>query len=528
MSFLGPTNDDATSPPPPGPPTQAPIDPTGSSDLGIRDDLLYEPQRQSLWAILFLALKTIRSIGIVQVVLGAGFVLSQSPSILVLVLVVLAVGAVFLLTSALSWWRYTFMVREGELRVDRGVLSREALTVPLDRVQSVSIEQKFLHRFVNLVEVSLDTAGTESAEFTFDAVDRDIAVALQAVAADYRIANPQPALVGAGQESALHPTATEQVGEREVLRHSPARLLRIALTRLPFSGLIVLGPLIAVGDDLIDFIPFDLPEIELELGLWLLWAIPLALLAVAVFGVLLNVISTLLRDWNLRVTQTASGLRREAGLLSTTSVASSVSRVQSIQVRQNPLERLFGLHQVTLNNIGEGDFLVPGCTDDEVALIRDLGLDDRTGVESVDRRVSPSEIFRSTRNAAISLGIATVVLFFPIGGWALLVLSGVPITYFLSRRSVRRRRWGIDGDSVVLHDELFGWNRHEALLRKANGVSISQSYFERSRGLATIQFRLAGGILTGSISIGMIPLEEAQAVRDLVLYVVETDNRVFM
>ena len=110
------------------------------------------------------------------------------------------------------------------------------------------------------------------------------------------------------------------------------------------------------------------------------------------------------------------------------------------------------------------------------------------------------------------------MLFFPIGGWALLVLSGVPITYFLSRRSVRRRRWGIDGDSVVLHDELFGWNRHEALLRKANGVSISQSYFERSRGLATIQFRLAGGILTGSISIGMIPLEEAQAVRDLVLY----------
>ena len=131
---------------------------------------LDEPQRQSPLAVVFLAARTIRQVGIFQVLLAAGFVISRSPSVVVLIFAALVVGALFFAVATLQWWRYTFVVSNGELRVDRGVLSRNTLTVPLDRVQSVSIEQKFLHRLVKLVEVSLDTAGTSNAEFTFDAV----------------------------------------------------------------------------------------------------------------------------------------------------------------------------------------------------------------------------------------------------------------------------------------------------------------------------------------------------------------------
>ena len=144
-----------------------------------------EPQRQSLLAIVFLALRFIRNIGIVQIVVGIGFVLTRSPSLLLVVFGVIVIGGVLLLIATLNWWRYTFYVADGELRVMRGVLSQQELTVPLDRVQSVSIEQKLLHRVVGLVQVSLDTAGTSAAEFTIDAVDQEIAASLQAAAADH-------------------------------------------------------------------------------------------------------------------------------------------------------------------------------------------------------------------------------------------------------------------------------------------------------------------------------------------------------
>lgn len=518
--------------PPPRPP--ASIAPEGAPPPTEADEVdLGKPQRQSVLAIVFLAIKTVQQIGIVQVVFAFGFAASQSPSILVLIFGVFIIGALLLIVGALRWWRYTFFVRAGELHVDRGVVSRDTLTVPLDRVQSVSIEQKFLHRLVSLVEVSLDTAGTDAAEFTFDAVDRQVARELQRVASDYqrsveRSGSPSR---GAGpahrrSENTDSPAAHRAVEERTILRHSPARLVRLGLSRVPFSGLAFLAPILAFGDDLVERVPFSLPDVEVELGLWLLWFVPVAIVGVAVFGLFLNLVGTFLRDWDLRVIQTESGLRREAGLLSTTSVASSVSRVQSIETRQGLLQRLFGLQHVTLHNIGEGDFLVPGCTAEEIARIRSVGLQESAGVDSIDRRVSTAEVFRDTRNAGVICAVLAVGLFFVIEWWVLLFVLPVVGEWLRARRRVGLRRWGIDSDSVAIRNELLAWRTHEALLRKTNGVVIRQSYFERSRGLATVQIRLAGGILNGQISIGMIPADEAAAVRDYVLYIVESGSDV--
>ncbi len=488
------------------------------------------PQRQSLLAIVFLAFRTVRQIGIVQLVVGAGFVLSRSPSLLWVILGVVVIGAIFLAISALSWWRYTFVVRDGELRVDKGILSRDTLTVPLDRVQSVSIEQKALHRLVQLVQVSLDTAGTSTAEFTFDAVDRSVAVELQRMAADFKAsAAPVAPAAEHGLIEGEPPPPTIAFEERELLRHSPQRLLRIAITKVPFSGLAVLAPLFVFGEELLDFFPFDLPDVDLDVGLWLAWFIPAAIVAVAIFGAILNLISTFLSDWNLRITQTESGLRRDAGLLSTTSVASSVPRVQSVEVRQGIVQRVVGLHDVTLHNVGDGDFSVPGCTADQVELIKDVGLDDGAGVDTLNRQVSALQVYKDTRNAAVLFALLAFGLSFLIGWWVVLFVIPIVWTYFSTRRSTRLRRWGIDADSIADRRQFIGWSEHEALLRKANAVSVSQSMFERRRGLATVHVSLAGGILSGgSLSIGMVPVEEAMAVRDHVLFVVETDRRVFM
>ena len=57
-----------------------------------------------------------------------------------------------------------------------------------------------------------------------------------------------------------------------------------------------------------------------------------------------------------------------------------------------------------------------------------------------------------------------------------------------------------------------------------NSVTITQTLFERKRDLATLSIGLAGV----SVTVGMIPLVEAKAVRDGALFVAETDRRAFM
>ena len=135
---------------------------------------LTEPQRQSPFAIVMLGVRLVRSLGIVQLVVAIAVIVRWAADGRLLVAIVVA-GALFLTLSALSWWRYTFRFVDDELVVTSGVLRADRLTVPIDRIQSIAVEQELLHRVTGLVKVVIDTAGSSQAEFTIDAVARPVA-----------------------------------------------------------------------------------------------------------------------------------------------------------------------------------------------------------------------------------------------------------------------------------------------------------------------------------------------------------------
>lgn len=480
---------------------------------------LRQPQRQSLWAVAFLALRTLRSLGLVQLALIVGFVIARLPSLTVFLLLATALSLVLLAVATLQWWRYTFQIVDDELVVNRGVLARQTLSIPLDRVQSVSLEQKLLHRIISLVQVSLDTAGTLLAEFVIDAVDKPVAVALQREVANHRGRLQAKDLIDT--DAAVMPEPPESI----VLRHDWVRVLQIALTQAPFAGLVVVGPLVALADDIGRFLPFGLPEIEdPTAGPWLYWFIPLLLLGGLLISLLLNIVRVLLAEWNLTVRSTSAGLRRDAGLLSTTSVATTLPRIQIIGIRQGLLKRLASLHTVTLRTIGVSKFQVPGCDEDEVAALRRLALDDSVGVEVLDQRVSDAEVFRVTRNALVGATVVSTLAWFTVGWWSVLALLAVPIVWALVRRSVQLRRWGWSTDALADRRELLGWEKTELLMRKINTITVRQTLFERKRGLATVQFATA----SGTLSIGMVPALLAETLRDQALFHVETDRGAWM
>lgn len=485
---------------------------------------LHEPQRQSLMAIVFLALRIVGRIGIVQLAIGIGFMLARAPSIAWLFVVALLVGCVLLGIAGLTWWRYTFCVVNSELQVRSGVLSQQTLSVPLDRIQSVLLEQKVLHRPFDLVQVSVRTAGSDTAEFTIDALHRPVADALQRAAADHRRTSAAVVTVSDSSGQAVDPPPPQRP-DRIVLQHPPRRIATIALTQMPLTGIAVVAPLLAVADDLADVVPLGLPAVdEPTIGVWLVWMIPLVILAVFVVGLILNLIRVVLTDWNLTVTSTAEGLRRNAGLLSTTSIASRIPRIQRVVIKQRLLEGMVGLHTVVLHTIGDGDFVIPGCDASQVDEIRALVLEDSDEIETLDRRVSSAEVFKAVRSTSIVSVVLVGAAFMLVGWWALLIFLSVPARGLVVRRQVRRRRWAATMDAIIDRQEYLGWSRQDLLLRKVNGVKVSQSRFERKRDLATVWLQTADG----SMSIGMVGVDEARAIRDRALYIAETDRRAWM
>src|SRR5690606_8673640 len=74
--------------------------------------------------------------------------------LLPLLAVLLGGGAAF---RYWGWRRLRYRFGEGVIRVESGILSRSARSVPYDRIQDVSLEQALLPRLFGLVEVRFET-----------------------------------------------------------------------------------------------------------------------------------------------------------------------------------------------------------------------------------------------------------------------------------------------------------------------------------------------------------------------------------
>ena len=288
------------------------------------------------------------------------------------------------------------------------------------------------------------------------------------------------------------------------------------------AGLVVLGPLLAALGQFGDDLPVDPPSVEADGVTW--WWAPGAVLVALAFSVLLNLGRVFLQDWDLTLRAGPTSLRRTSGLLSRTSSASSIDRVQLLTTAQNPLQRHAGLRDVEVSTIGDGDLELVGLDDADVDEVRAaVGWGPERHLP-LDRRVHPAEIWLATRNTTIVVGIAAGALGLVTGsGWAAVVLVVVPWKWWTTRRHVRNFRWSLT-DALARTERVLRSAPAQAALHKANGVVVSQTIFERRRGLASVRLATAAG----AIRIGMIPLGEAEAVRDVIVHAAETDRRPWM
>lgn len=483
---------------------------------------LQQATRQSPIAVVFIAWRLLRRVGLINLGVAVGFAVSGRLSIVIGALAIAAAAGLGLAT-VVSWWRFTFCVRGEELLVTKGVLSIERLVIPLDRVQSVAIDQTLFHRLVGLVKASVDTAGTEAAEFTIDAVDRADAEALRRLAAG-GVAVVMPASATGSSDGR---SAEVSAPEETLIRRTPAELIRVGVTSVPWAGLVVLVPLFAFAGEIGDLIGIDL-ELRSTIrdtveGLTptaaVIGGVVILLLATAV-GVLLQVFRTILVDWDMTIVRTTNGLRRTSGLFSTTSTASTIRRVQSFDTQQSPVQRWAGIQRVRLETVGAGDLVVPGATDEEAGRLHRIVFGAVRPVP-LDRMVSRWSVFLRVRNATLIAAGATVAAVFVIGVWAAAVPLWLIISWAVAERAWRNRRWGFDGKRLVERQRLVSETTREIDVITTQAVTVQQSFFERRRGLASVVVHTA----SSSMTIPLIEADDARALRDELLAMVESSTR---
>lgn len=126
-----------------------------------------KPQRLNPAAIYFNLIKVIKEtiFGI-----GAGFIVTIKQSLFYSLMFLLAFLVIIILTSFLSWLRFTYRVEDNELRIEQGIFIRKKRYVPINRIHKIDFTANVIHRIFKLVNIQIDTAGTGGAEVSLSAV----------------------------------------------------------------------------------------------------------------------------------------------------------------------------------------------------------------------------------------------------------------------------------------------------------------------------------------------------------------------
>lgn len=273
------------------------------------------------------------------------------------------VGAVA--AGTVPWLTTRYRVTPTQFEQRRGLLSRQHLTAPLDRVRSVDLEASLLHRALGLTKVQVGT-GVDDERITLDSLAVDRAADLRAfllarrrqsttqdVTAAVRTSPPAPSAQPPTQpptQPGAHPGAQPEAqpglpdGERELARidWSWLRFAPFSLSRL-----VVVAGVLGAASQLVDELPvFDEEHLS---DAWR-WVTGFALVLVAVVIVVgslatwlvISVTGFVAQWWNMRLTREGGSLHLVAGLFTTRSTSVEEKRVRGVQLAEPVLLRLVG------------------------------------------------------------------------------------------------------------------------------------------------------------------------------------------
>ena len=442
------------------------------------------------------------------------------------------------LFSYLSWRRLTYSVGEQDIRVESGVLSRAARSVPYERIQDVSLEQKFVPRLFGLVEVKFETGSGGGEDLSLTYLSESEGERLRQV---IRARREGQRSLGEGGEAATSIEADDHEFEDRKTTLFTMDPRRLAVFGTFEFSLAVFAVLLGLTQQFEFLLPFDLWDLEawetritgqsaylatFGFGAQVIGGV-IATITLVVIGLATGVVRTFLREWDFRLERTARGFRRRRGLLTKTDVVMPVHRVQGIKIGTGLIRRLFGWHNLRFVSLAQdagasNHVVAPFATMEEITpIVTEAGFD-WPGEDADWHRASTKFRFDNAIGDALWFLAAAipVAIFAPSLLFALIPLALAAITVGANLLAWRFHRHALDPKQILATKGLFAPRSQISTRRKLHSVEISRGPIARLRGYATVHLGLAGG----QFSIPGVPIDRALELRDAVLEtIVETD-----
>jgi len=446
---------------------------------------------------------------------------------LVFLVFALATGSISIFLSILHYYRFDFFIKKDALVINRGLLNRTHTSVPFDRIQVVNFEASVIHRLLNVVKVVVETAGSKSSESEIYALSKTDAHALR----DYLLEMKEDVM----------PHTIESADEVSDWANKPPLfslniwdLIKIGLTHNHLRSASVMvavtfGYLSQYWVYLEDL--DDLPVLGSALNVLdniVPSLIIMVVFAVLVLAVLLSIVTTIIRFFALKVINIKGGLKISSGLFSRREFSARNNKLQIFRWNTNPLRRIVGYYSVTMAQASSDDgldsqsIIIPGCRQSELEILRnqffgDIELEPNLYFKPDKRMVGRYFIFF----ALIPVGIAFAINYFIFSTFNWWLLLFLPFIFLMILVYYRKFEMRINGDVISIKRGIIEDSWKLIYLYKIQSISLHQTPYMQQKDLVNVHIHTAAG----SLSVPYIKIAEAAALRDFIMYKVESSKK---
>lgn len=502
--------------------------------MNIADPSLTKARRQSPVAMLFMALKFLRSsLKTFWPLILIWLFNSGKGGDMMIGKLVLVIGGLNLVASLVAYFKYYFYVKDGELVIEHGILTKKKLNIPFERIQTINFEQNVLHRMLKVVKVQVDTAGSSASELTLQALDLPTAEALRA----FVLQEKAQAVIDSGElDPSTQPVKT-QSNKELLFRRSPYHVWLIGLTQnhLRLGAAVVIGGLYGLsrlwsditGVDLSDWLIQNADKIPVHSQFYWLLGILLFMLA----SLTVSVSTSFINYYGLSVWKTREGFNISSGLLNRKEQAVRLAKLQFIRWSINPLQALIGistlrLYQASSTQINVKKAMsIPGSSPENIDQILQESFPTEADSTAYEGYISPLIV----GHRLLFGGILPALILVPLSAlfikcYALLWLLLIPMNYFRARRFQHKYRFYIDNQLLKIHSQVIAKSYTLLHLYKVQGVALTQSLYQVRKGLASVALYTAAG----TVSIPYVDIQTARNLQNYILYKIESSQQSWM
>ena len=421
------------------------------------------------------------------------------------------------ISSILKFLYFRFSIINEELIIQKGWLKKTTVIIPLQKIQTIHIEQSFLHQLLGIVKAGIDTAGSTKTEASIDALHLGMAKALQA-----RVQAIDKAETDTADQPLLLP----------LLRLSTNDLVRLSLSANHVEAFfILLSFAYGVYDNLKRVSERVVTDATVLLPANSLLIISVFIIIILCITIFISTTRIFLKFYDYKVWQHPTGFYIKGGLTNVKEQLVPLSKIQYITWRANWVRKQLGLWMLEYKVAGSDDLKsgqrveVPVTQSHYITnLVTPYApLPDTDSVAAIC--IHPAYVHRRLLLAGILPALVLIA-----GTWlwweekALLFLL-LPLFVGIKAALLQKRfRLFAYSNLIYINRSAYGTTYTLLPWYKLQSVSLQQNLYQRQHDLATVLLHTA----SGNIALPYLPLDAARALVNYALYQVESTNRRWM